>query len=122
MSRLPQHGREIAGKHLPYVPKARLVGNNLQWLCPRCAKINRDVMFAARWRVTCKRSWCHLQLVLGIRFGVLSRYKGCRPPFRPRDVFLECELFAWRSGEPGTSLVEQQARPVGGAERAQGGR
>jgi len=83
-------------------------GNNLEWLCPRCAKINRDVMFPGRWRVTCKRSWCHLTLVVGIRFGVLQRYRSCRPPFRPKDVFLECELFAWRSGEPVTSLVELQ--------------
>ena len=106
MSRLPQHGREIAGKRFPYAPWARIVGS-VEWLCPRCGKLNRDVMSPGKWRVTCKRSYCHITLVAGIRFGVLRPYRGCRPPLRPTDVFLECELFAWRSGEPATSLVEQ---------------
>ncbi len=109
VSRLPQHGREVAGKHFPYVPRARLIGNNLQWLCPRCGKFNCHVMTPLKWRVTCKRSSCHLTLVVGIRFGVLQDYGGCRPPLRPADqVFPECELFPWRSGEPASLLVDER--------------
>jgi len=98
--------RVIAGKRLPYTSRARIIGS-LEWLCPRCAKINRDVISPGTWRVTCKRSTCHLNIVPGLRLGVLQDYKGCRIPIHPGDeAFPESELIAWRSGEPINVIAE----------------
>jgi phage FluMu protein Com len=105
--------RVIAGKRLPYTSRARIIGS-LEWSCPRCAKINLAVMSPGTWRVTCKRSSCHLRLVPGIRLGVLHNYRGCRIPIHPTDkAFPECELIAWRSGEPIHMIAEH---PSGAAE------
>ena len=98
--------RVIAGKRLPYTSRARIIGS-LEWLCPRCAKINVSVISPGTWRVTCKRSTCHLNIVPGLRLGVLQDYKGCRIPIHPGDeAFPESELIAWRSGEPINVIAE----------------
>ena len=98
--------RVIAGKRLPYTSRARIIGS-LEWLCPRCAKINVSVISPGTWRVTCKRSSCHLNIVPGLRLGVLDNYHGRRIPIPPLDrAFPESELVPWRSGEPINVIAE----------------
>lgn len=117
MSAVQRVPLEIAGKRFKFHPRAYMSGNTLVWLCARCGKINRTVMSAGLWRTVCKRSSCHLAVVIGFRFGILSRHSGPRPPLPPRDAFIpadgrelseafpECELFEWRSGQPAHRLL-----------------
>lgn len=103
------------GMTFPYQLRARFMGS-LEWVCPRCGKINRSRMTWRSWRARCKGASCKQRYIVRLRLGVLTEpYQGPKRVPPPPDyifpshieVFPKCDLTGWRWDEHAHSLVEE---------------